>query len=237
MPTISLKEAVTKAEALIATKRTQHPCGALQAIHYEPANGRDTARKNGTYRVEFFHSGPTAHASSHPRGNPPTVVLVNDKTGKCSILVNKPEKTPRQSSSRKSPAKKPAPSRGFKMGSAIPVLRMLDEAEAKAFYLDYLGFQVDWEGRQSLTSPLYMQIRLGDALLHLDGHAGEDAPISQVIIQVVGLQQYCDYLIAMKAEYPKPWPVDPRYQGRNTDMNIDDPFGNYLIFCSQTTEG
>ena len=125
----------------------------------------------------------------------------------------------------------------FEIQFAIPVLRMFDEAKAKAFYLDYLGFVVDWEGRFNPTAPLYMQIRLGDALLHLDGHAGEDAPISQAIIQVVGLQQYCDYLIAKKAEYPKPWPVDPRYQGRNTDMNIDDPFGNYLIFCSQTTEG
>jgi hypothetical protein len=223
MPTISLNEAVTKAEAFIATRRAQYPCGALQAVNYEPANERDTARKSGIYRVEFACSGPPVHASSHPRRDPPTIVIVNDETGECSILVNKP--------------KKPAPSRGFNIGSAIPVLRMLDEDKAKAFYLDYLGFQVDLEGRQSLTSPLYMQIRLGDALLHLDGHAAEDAPISQVIIQVVGLQEYCDYLIAKNAEYPQPWPVDPRYQGRNTDMNIDDPFGNYLIFCSQTTEG
>ena len=30
------------------------------------------------------------------------------------------------------------PHRGFEMRSAIPVLRMFDEAKAKAFYLDYL---------------------------------------------------------------------------------------------------
>ena len=130
-----------------------------------------------------------------------------------------------------------APLRGFKIGSAIPVLRMFDEAKAKAFYLDYLGFEVDWEGRFSPTAPLYMQIRLGNALLHLDGHAKEDAPISQVVIEVLGLQQYCDYLIAKGAEYETPCPVDPRYRGRNTDMNIDDPFGNALIFCSESTEG
>ena len=223
MPTISLKEAVTKAEAFIATKRTQHPCGALQAINYKPAHERETARKNGIYSVEFASSGPPVQTSPHPRRGQPTIVIVNDETGECSIELNNPEKTPGQSSSRKSPAKAPAPLRGFKIESAIPVLRMLDEDKAKAFYLDYLGFQVDWEGRQSLTSPLYMQIRLGDSLLHLDGHAGEDAPIYQVIIQVVGLQEYCDYLIAKKAEYPKPWPVDPRSQGRITDMNIDDP--------------
>lgn len=130
-----------------------------------------------------------------------------------------------------------SPRRGFEMKSAIPVLRMFDEARAKAFYLDYLGFEVDWEGRFSPTAPLYMQIHLGDAIIQLDGHAKEDAPISHVNIPVVGLANYCEYLIAKGADYPKPCVVDPRYQGRNTDMNIDDPFGNELVFCSQQTEG
>ena len=82
-----------------------------------------------------------------------------------------------------------------------------------------------------------MQIRLGGALLHLNGHADQDAPIAQVNIPVLGLQNYCEYLIAKGAEYPKPTVVDPRSQGRNTDMNIVDPFGNGLVFCSQRTEG
>jgi hypothetical protein len=130
-----------------------------------------------------------------------------------------------------------APFLGFEIKSAIPVLRMFDEAKAKAFYLDYLGFEVDWESRFTPTAPLYMQIRLGGAIIHLNGHANEDAPISQVNIPVLGLQKYCDYLTAKGVGYPKPSVVDPRYQGRNTDMNIDDPFGNELVFCSQRTEG
>ncbi len=130
-----------------------------------------------------------------------------------------------------------APDRGFEIRSAIPVLRMFDEAKAKAFYLDYLGFEVDWECRFTSTAPLYMQIHLGDAIIHLNGHAGEDAPKSQVNIPVRGLETYCQYLVAKGADYPKPSVVDPRSQGRNTDMNIDDPFGNELVVCSQRTEG
>jgi hypothetical protein len=126
--------------------------------------------------------------------------------------------------------------RGFEIRSSIPVLRMLDEAKAKAFYLGYLGFEVDWEGRFNPTAPLYMQIHLGEAIIHLNGHAEEDAPISQVNIPVVGLEKYCQYLIAKGADYPKPCVVDPRFRGRNTDMNIDDPFGNELVFCSEGTE-
>ena len=132
---------------------------------------------------------------------------------------------------------KPDSHRGFEIRSSIPVLRMFDEAEARAFYVDYLGFEVDWESRFSPTAPVYMQIHLGDAILHLNGHAKEDAPISQVNIPVLGLQKYCDYLNAKGTDYPEAVAVDPRYQGRKTDVNIRDPFGNDLVFCSQTTEG
>tara|TARA_E500000305_G_scaffold102147_1_gene96296 strand:- start:125563 stop:125907 length:345 start_codon:yes stop_codon:yes gene_type:complete len=114
---------------------------------------------------------------------------------------------------------------------------MFDEAKAKDFYLDYLGFEVDWESRFSPAAPVYMQIHLGEALLHLNGHATEETPTAEVNIPILGLQNFCDYLIGKNANYPKPIAVDPRYQGRNTDLNLYDPFGNYLVFCSQTTEG
>ena len=75
--------------------------------------------------------------------------------------------------------------RGFEIRSSIPVLRMFDEARAKAFYLDYLGFEVDWESRFTPTAPLYMQIHLGDAIIHLNGHAEEDAPIYRSLCKLV----------------------------------------------------
>ena len=36
---------------------------------------------------------------------------------------------------------------------------MADETSAKRFYLEYLGYEVDWEHRFSDTLPLYMQAR------------------------------------------------------------------------------
>ena len=130
-----------------------------------------------------------------------------------------------------------SPIRGFEVRSSCPILRMLDEAEGRAFYVDYLGFEVDWECRFNPDAPVFMQVRLGDAHIHLDGHATEDSPRSQVNIPVLGLQNYCDLLIAKGADYPKPCIEDVRYVGRPTDMNVEDPFGNLLIFSSQTTEG
>jgi catechol 2,3-dioxygenase-like lactoylglutathione lyase family enzyme len=40
-------------------------------------------------------------------------------------------------------------------GRTTPILRIFDEAKAKEFYVDFLGFKVDWEHRFEETLPLY----------------------------------------------------------------------------------
>ena len=122
----------------------------------------------------------------------------------------------------------------FQMKSSIPVLRMFDESAAKAFYVDYLGYNIDWEHRfnEDSSSPLYMQVSQGDSIIHLNGHATEETPAAEVRIPVAGLDEYCEYLRAKDDTHSKPSVVDPRYEGRNTDMNIYDPFENYLVFWS-----
>lgn len=51
----------------------------------------------------------------------------------------------------------------FEISSSIPVMRMFDEAAARAFYVDYLGFEIEWEHRfhKTAESPLYLQLCLG----------------------------------------------------------------------------
>jgi len=46
----------------------------------------------------------------------------------------------------------------FQIGSSIPVLRMSEEAAAKVFYVNFLGFEIEQEHRfeDSPESPLYM---------------------------------------------------------------------------------
>ena len=43
------------------------------------------------------------------------------------------------------------------LGRTVPILRMFDEAKAKEFYVDFLGFKIDWEHRFDAGAPLYMQ--------------------------------------------------------------------------------
>jgi catechol 2,3-dioxygenase-like lactoylglutathione lyase family enzyme len=123
---------------------------------------------------------------------------------------------------------------GYRFGSSIPVLRMLDEALARSFYVDFLGFEVDWEHRfrDDAQSPLYMQVSQGASVLHLNGHADSDSPVCEVRIPVDGLQAYCESLSAKAISFPSPEVVDPRYEGRKTDINVLDPFGNHLVFWS-----
>ena len=119
------------------------------------------------------------------------------------------------------------------IGSSIPVLRMLDEAAARRFFLDFLGYEVEWEHRfnDSPASPLYMQIRLGDSVLHLNGHADDDAPVCEVRVPVQGIGEFCAELQARcSAGQEKPVIVDPRYEGVGTDLNLIDPSGNMLVF-------
>ena len=118
----------------------------------------------------------------------------------------------------------------YSMESSIPVVRMLDEAKTRHFYLDYLGFEIEWEHKFSDTSPMYMQIRCGQAVLHLNGHADEKSPTTEVRIPVNGLEAFCDLLRERTAGEEKPEIVDPRYEGRPTDLNLIDPSGNMIVF-------
>ena len=45
-----------------------------------------------------------------------------------------------------------------RVGAATPILRIFDIAKAREFYLEYLGYTVDWEHRFAPELPLYMQI-------------------------------------------------------------------------------
>jgi hypothetical protein len=46
----------------------------------------------------------------------------------------------------------------MKMNSLTPILRIFDEAKAREFYVEFLGFKIDWEHRFGENSPLYMQV-------------------------------------------------------------------------------
>ena len=127
----------------------------------------------------------------------------------------------------------------YRLHSSIPVLRMLDEERSRSFYVNFLGYEIEWSHRfqpDDPESPLYLQVRQGESVLHLNGHADERSPIVEVRIPVENLETYCQWLRQKCPEGVEPPEiVDPRHEGRNSDMNILDPAGNLLVFWTPSS--
>ncbi len=112
--------------------------------------------------------------------------------------------------------------------AAIPILRIFDEAKARAHYLDYLGFTVEFEHRFEPGTPIYMGIARGDCRLNLSEHHGDGTPGAYVRVRVDELEAYHAELVAKPYKYSRPGFLDTEWKTR--EMAIGDGFGNKLIF-------
>ena len=115
-----------------------------------------------------------------------------------------------------------------------PILRMFDEAKAREFYVDFLGFEVDWEDRFEPGTPLYMQVSKGDCVIHLSEHHGDASPGAAMRIETDDLEAYQRELLDKRHQYARPGIENmPQAMSWGTrDMSISDPFGNRLTFTN-----
>jgi len=121
----------------------------------------------------------------------------------------------------------------MKLNSPIPILRSFDEVKAKEFYVDFLGFTIDWEHRFEDNTPLYMQLSNDNCILHLSEHHGDSSPGATLRILTSNLDSYQKELLEKQYKNAK-----PSIQGMpwgTRDMAISDPFGNKLIFNEETS--
>ena len=118
----------------------------------------------------------------------------------------------------------------MKLGNTTPILRVFDEAKAKAFYVGFLGFQVDWEHRFEPGLPLYLQVSRDGCVLHLSEHHGDACPGAALRIATDDLDAFHAELTAKHYAYARPGIEQMPWGTR--DMSIHDPFGNRLTFTS-----
>lgn len=117
------------------------------------------------------------------------------------------------------------------MRPPVPILRSFDEARAREFYIDFLGFEVVFEHRFEPGLPLYMGLRQGDCVLHLSEHFGDASPGAALRIEVPDVDAFCaalnvkGYANARPGVEAQPW--------GSRDMAVSDPFGNRLVFWSE----
>ena len=117
---------------------------------------------------------------------------------------------------------------------SVPVLRIFDIARAKEFYIDWLGFKVDWEHQFEEGMPLYISISRDGITLHLSEHHGDATPGSKVFIVCNEIEKFYDELQSRPYKYYRPGLNKTFYNALCID--VTDPFGNNLSFNQSLEE-
>jgi catechol 2,3-dioxygenase-like lactoylglutathione lyase family enzyme len=112
----------------------------------------------------------------------------------------------------------------------IPTLRMTDEARSRAFYVDGLGFQVDWTHRFGPHSPVLLQVSRDGMIVFLSQHVMDCALGGLVHLFVDSVDDWHARLErgGVAIELPptdQPWGV--------REMHLVDPDGNRLRICTR----
>lgn len=110
----------------------------------------------------------------------------------------------------------------------IPILRIFDVAKAKEFYVDYLGFAVDWEHHFEENTPAYLQVSRAGLTLHLSEHHGDCCPGSTIFVWMTGIEAFHAELSAKKYKYLRPGIETTFYDSKSVE--VIDPFGNRIRF-------
>lgn len=114
-------------------------------------------------------------------------------------------------------------------GNMIPILRSFDEAKAREFYVEFLGFTVDWEHRFAPDAPLYMQVSKGLLVLHLSEHHGDCSPGGAIRVETRDVDVLGAQLRAKRYKYANPGCGQLTPWGTK-ELTLTDPFKNRLIF-------
>lgn len=113
----------------------------------------------------------------------------------------------------------------------VPILRIFDEAKAREFYVDWLGFTVDWEHRFEPGTPLYMQVSRDGLVLHLSEHHGDTTPGTRVYIESDMVEALHREFNDKKYKYNRPGICKTPWG--TVSVEVADPFGNKLTFEQQ----
>ncbi len=116
----------------------------------------------------------------------------------------------------------------------IPIIRIFDVAKAKEFYIDWLGFEIEWEHQFEPNTPYYIGIKRDDIQFHLSEHHGDSVPGVRVFIECNEIEKYFAELQSRPYKYYRPGIQETFYGSK--EMVVQDPFGNKLSFNMYLTK-
>ena len=115
------------------------------------------------------------------------------------------------------------------MERAIPVLRIDNYEKAKSYYLEFLGFELEFEWRHADGLPVYMGVKRGALVLHLTEHRGDADGPGAAYLQVENVRLLH---LELQQHGSSDEPIDQAWG--STELKLVDPFGNKLTFTSPT---
>jgi catechol 2,3-dioxygenase-like lactoylglutathione lyase family enzyme len=123
----------------------------------------------------------------------------------------------------------------FTVQRVVPILRIFDQQKAREFYIDYLGFRIDWTHQFNGQGPCYLHISRGALVLHLSQHHGDGTPGHVIYIAATGVRELHAELHASNYAFLKPGIETSPGADDGVCMTLTDPFGNSLRFDERVT--
>jgi len=113
----------------------------------------------------------------------------------------------------------------------IPTFRIIDYKKAIEFYIDSLGFSIDWEHRFAPNAPVYMQVSKNELILHLTENKRFLTGMI-VFVETKGIDLLQNEI---NEKSPQPFEISITDWGTK-QIEIEDPFGNMLRFNENVQE-
>lgn len=114
--------------------------------------------------------------------------------------------------------------------TVIPVFRVFDYAKTIEFYVNWLGFDINWEYRPE-GSPFYMQVSIRGVAIDLSEHHGECSPGGRISFSgFENLEAYHRLLQGKGYKFMNPGLRRVEWQPDTLEMTVIDPFYNRIIF-------
>ena len=121
------------------------------------------------------------------------------------------------------------------MSTIKPILRIYSYDKTIEFYVDWLGFKIDWMHEfEPGTTPRFLQITLRDVAFFLSEHHGDGSPGVHINIEdFEGLEVYHKILTDKKYKYNRPGLEKPEWDPGTITLTVIDPVGNQLTFMEK----
>ncbi len=114
----------------------------------------------------------------------------------------------------------------------VPIVRVRDARASARFYVEAMGFVVDWEHRFAEGFPLYVQVSRSPLTLHLSEHHDGEICAADFFVGVPDVDAAYQDMV-QRGVQPATEPTDQPYGIR--DFALVDPDGHRITLGTATT--